>query len=121
MELTNFNLFKSVSIRIIRKYDNRRKNTTVNDLSKIVQQSNLRNIYFNIENNRISNIEWPINCSIECLTLNEDMAFDNLVKIFSCSPQLPRLILKEKLSSIIDHYILTSSFLLLTPSLTYLK
>ena len=137
----NLNLLKAFSIKID-KYDDRRKNTTDNRLSKIVQQSNLRNIHFNIQNNRLSDIDWPMSCSIECLTLNGDITFDTLVKIFSCSPRLHRLIIEEKFSSLIDHCILTSSFpqlrslaveqidvtinqlesfLLLTPSLTDLK
>ena len=83
-----------------------------------------------------------MNCSIECLTVNGYMKFDNLVKIFSCSPQLHRLIIKKTFfgintnhrkshsfvqlkSLIIEALYLRmnelESFLCLTPSLSYLK
>ena len=137
----NLNHLRSVTIHLT-KHDDRRRKTTTNHLSTIVQQCNLRTIEFNIQNSRISQIEWPLNCSIQCLILHEDMNFENLVKIFSCSPQLYRLVVKEKLSSLINSHQLTSSFpqltsliieqinvtidrieafLLLTPSLDYLK
>ena len=95
-----------------------------------------------MESNRISEIEWPSTCSIECLTLDGNINFDHLVKIFSCSPQLHRLIIKDLVSRLIENPIvrcsfpqLTSlivegvdvtidqleSFLLLTPSLISLK
>ena len=137
----NLNLIKSFSIQI-GKYDNRRRKTTVNHLSTIVKRTNLRKIHFNIKNNRISEIEWPMNCSIQCLILDRDITFDNLVKIYSCSPELHRLIVKDRFSRLNKEQIvrpsfpqLTSliledvdvtidqleSFLLLTPSLISLK
>ena len=137
----NLNLLRSFSIRIS-EYDDRRRKTTVNYLSTIVKQINLRRLYLDVENSRISDLSWPINCSIECLTINGNVKFDDLVKIFSCSPQLHRLIIKrtslrirtnhgkeysfvQLKSLIIEVRDLEmnelNSFLLLTPSLSYLK
>ena len=137
----NLNLLKSFSIQM-KNYDNRRRKTSVNYLSTIVKQSNLRNLHLYIQNNRISEIEWPLNSSIECLTLSKDFTFDNLVKIFSCSPQLHRLTIKENFSHAINANIVgclfpqlrsliiekvdstineLESFLFSTPSLSYLK
>ena len=137
----DLNLIKLFSIQI-NKYDNRRRKTSVNYLSTIVKQSNLRNLHLNIQNNRISDIEWPSTCSIQCLTLDREISFDNLVKLFSCSPELHRLTVKDRFSRLIKKQILRSSFpqltslileevdvtidqlesfLLLTPSLISLK
>ena len=137
----HLNLVKSFSIQI-GKYDSRRRKTTVNHLSTIVNQPNLRNLHLNIQNNRLSQISWPMNCSIECLTVHRDITFDNLVKIFFFSRQLHRLIIKEKYSWSFNEQILRysfppitslilkqvdvridrlESFLLLTPSLISLK
>ena len=69
-----------------------------------------------MNNYRLSQICWPSNCSIECLTLDGDIHFDNLVRIFSCCPQLHRLTIKEALSCLIDFHPLTSSF----PQLSWL-
>ena len=98
----HLNLIKSFSIQI-GKYDSRRRKTTVNHLSTVVNQPNLRNLHLNIQNNRISQISWPMNCSIECLTVHRDITFDNLVKIFFCSRQLHRLII----NSIVDFFEIT--------------
>ena len=137
----NLNLLRSFSIRI-NKYDDRRRKTIVNYLSTVVKQTNLRYLYLNIKDSRISDLSWPINSSIECLTINENMKFDNLMKIFSCSPQLHRLIILETFSGIdtdnrkgysfVQLKSLTiekvdcsmnqlESFLCLTPSLSSLK
>ena len=89
----NLNLLRSFSIRIS-KYDDRSRKTTVNYLSTIIKQVNFRRLYLNMNNDRISELSWPMNCSIECLTVNGNVPFDTLVKIFSCSPQLHRLIIK---------------------------
>ena len=134
-ERINLNHLQSVRIHLS-KHDDHRRKTTANHLSTIVQQSNLRTIEFNIPNNRLSQIEWPSICSIECLILYE---YENLVKIYSCSPRLHRLIIKGNLfnsnhltcsfpqltSFIIDEISMrideVEAFLLLTPSLVYLK
>ena len=138
-------LFKRISVDLLRSFSiqmNRTGQTTVNHLSTVVRQSNLRNLHLNIQNNRLSEISWPMNCSIECLTVHGDITFDNLVKIFSCSPQLHRLIIKDEFSwlnpnnvkvhsfpplksLVVENANLSvnelESFLLLSPSLVYLK
>ena len=137
----NLNLLRSFSIQM-KKYDDRRRKTIVNYLSTVVNQPNLRYLYLNMNNNRISELSWPMNSSIECLTVNGYMKLDTLMKIFSCSPQLHRLIIKEiffeidinhrkshsfvQLKSLIIEVLYLrmnelESFLLLTPSLSYLK
>ena len=137
----NLNLLRSFSIRIS-KYDDRSRKATVNYLSTIVKRVNFRRLYLDVKNSRISDLSWPMKSSIECLTINGDLEFDNLVKIFSCSPQLHRLIIKrtsfgmkanhekgysfvQLKSLIIEARCLgmneINSFLLLTPSLSYLK
>ena len=137
----NLNLLRSFSIRIS-KYDDRSRKATVNYLSTIFKQVNLRRLYLDVKNSRISDLSWPINCSIECLTINGNVKFDNLMKMISYSPQLRRLIIKRtsfgiktnygegysfvQLKSLIIEVLYLSineleSFLLLTPSLSYLK
>jgi hypothetical protein len=95
-----------------------------------------------VKSDRISNIKWPSYCRIESLILNEDIIIDNLIPIFSCSPQLHTLIIKQKFLHKTDNLTkkfslqqLTSltleeldmtidqleSFLLFTPSLNHLK
>ena len=135
----NLNL-RSFSIHI-KNYDNLRTKTTGHHLSTIVKQGNLQTLHLNIQNIQISEIEWASNCSIQSFTLYEDFTFNNLKKIFSCSPQLHRLTVRGKFpeikadiipclfpqlrSLIIEPVKCTidelESFLLLTPSLSYLK
>ncbi|CAF1126692.1 unnamed protein product [Rotaria sordida] len=137
----DLNLLISFSLNI-RKYDDRRKKTTLSFLSSIMAQSNLRKVELNMKSNRISNISWPLKCGITCLTIDEHIPFDDLCRILSCSPQLHTLILRQNLSIMINKIILPSSFsqltsltveqlnvtidklesfLSLTPSLIYLK
>ncbi|CAF1104696.1 unnamed protein product [Rotaria sordida] len=137
----NLNLLTSFSLNI-RKHDDRRKKTTLSFLSSIMAQSSLRKVELNMKSDRISNISWPLNCRITCLTINEHIPFDDLCRILSCSPQLHTLILRQNLSIMINKMILPSSFpqltsltieqlnitidklesfLSLTPSLVYLK
>jgi hypothetical protein len=137
----NRNSLTSFSLNI-RKYDDRRKKTTLHLLSSILAQSSLRKIALDIKIDRISNISWPLNCRIEHLTINENITFTDLCQILSCSPQLRTFIVKqslvpttnninrtpyfpqltsltiEKLDIPIDKL---ESFLLLVPSLIYLK
>ena len=137
----HFNLVQSFSIQM-KKYDDRRRKTTANNLFRIVNQPNLRKVELKLNINRISDISWPMNCSIECLTISRDIKFDDLVQIFSCSPRLNRLEMKGNLVSInIDERIEYSFvqlkyltieyinvrlkemewFLLLIPSIIYFK
>ncbi|CAF3952343.1 unnamed protein product [Adineta steineri] len=148
-ELQLNNMFKRIHLNFltsftlhIEKYDDRRKKTTLNFLSSIMAQSNLRKVELNIRNDRISEISWPLHCRIEHLIINENITFDNLCKILSSASQLRKLILKQDLPTMIDHRKLTSTFpqitsltieqldvpidrleslLMLTPSLIYLK
>ena len=137
----NLNLLRSFSIRITDD-DDRKGKEIVNYLSTVVSQANLRHLYLNMNNSRISDLSWPMKSSIECLTINREVWFDNLVKILSCSPQLHRLIIKNivyiikikdrhryffpQLKSLIIEEVRWTmneleSFLLLTPSLSCLK
>ncbi|CAF1369931.1 unnamed protein product [Rotaria sordida] len=137
----NLNLLTSFSLNI-RQYDNRRKKTTSNFLSLILGQSNIRKIELNIKNDRISSILWPVNSRIRYLIIDSEISLDNMLTIFSCSPQLHTLILKQNLPNLIKNMKQTCSFsqltsltieqldvtidqlelfLLLTPSLIYLK
>ncbi|CAF1491898.1 unnamed protein product, partial [Adineta steineri] len=148
-ELQLNNMFKRIHLNFltsftlhIEKYDDRRKKTTLNFLSSIMAQSNLRKVELNIRNDRISEIPWPLYCRIEHLIIHENITFDNLCRILSSASQLHKLILKQDLPTMIDHRKLTltfpqitsltieqldvptdrlESFLMLTPSLIYLK
>ncbi|CAF1178669.1 unnamed protein product [Adineta ricciae] len=133
----NLTLLKSVSIQI-RKYDARRVKTTSYFLSSIVANSALRKLEISFRFDRIS---WPIHCRIQCLTINNDIPFDNLRQILLCSPQLHTLTIEGELlnmkslsqkdsfpqitSLTLKKFELISdkleSFLSLTSSLTYLK
>ena len=136
----DLNLLQSLSLQI-EVYGYQRRETTEQHLSTVVNQRNLQTLHLNINYIRLNKIEWPSNGSIQSLTLYGYLTFDNLVKIFSCSPQLHRLTLRgnfpkiraniirclfpqlrsfilEQVESTIDEL---ESFLLLTPSLTYLK
>ena len=128
----DLNHLRTVSINVLNHNDQRGK-TTANILSNIVQQ---------IKACRIFQIEWPSNCSIECLICYGDIGLEKLIEIYSCSPRLHRLIIKRTFSYLKNHRHLTFSFprltsliieqmnveiaqleafLLLTPSLIYLK
>ena len=60
-------LFKQINVNLLRSFsvlmahDNRGRKTTSKHLSKIVQQSTLRQIDFGIQDDRIFEIEWPMN------------------------------------------------------------
>ena len=142
-------LFKQINVDLLRSfpiqmnsYGDKRTETTVSHLSTVVKQSNLRNLHLNTPYDQASHISWPMNCSIECLTTNRNISLYDLVQIFSCSPQLHQLVMKSpfiqwnmdsgkghsfvQLKSLIIEEMDSSmneleSFLLLTPSLSYLK
>ncbi|CAF1405734.1 unnamed protein product [Rotaria sp. Silwood1] len=141
----NLNFLTSFSFTI-KKYDDRRIKTTNNLLTSIITQINFRKIEFNLTNDRLWKISWPYNCSIQYLIVNEDINMENIFKILQSSPYLNKIILKQKFSKIIKNLSqisrynicfrqLTSltmekvninideleSFLLLTPSIIYLK
>ncbi|UJR07083.1 hypothetical protein I4U23_011371 [Adineta vaga] len=139
----NLDLLKSFSLHI-HKYDDRRAKTTLNFLSSIVTNSNIRNLELNIKPNRLCDISWPIHCRIKYLSINDDISFNDLCQILTCSPQLRTLIIGGKLlnymiqstssqkysfpqltSVTFNDLNLTNNelelFLLSTPSLIYLK
>ncbi|CAF0890956.1 unnamed protein product [Rotaria sordida] len=137
----HLNLLTSFSLHI-QEYDNRRKKTTLNFLSSILAQSNLRKVELKIRNDRISNISWSVNSRIEYLIIDSNINFHSIMTILSCSPQLHTLILKQNLPILIGNMKQTcsfsqltsltienldatidqlESFLLLMPSLIYLK
>ena len=133
----NINLLKSFSLNI-QKYDDRRKKTTIQFLSAILLQLTLRYIELNIKIDRIIDIQWPSNCQIKYLVINETMQFNDIHRILLNCPQLHTLILKQSLVNIISkcsfpqltsltienlHLTINELELLLslTPSLIYLK
>lgn len=69
---------QSLSIRIA-KLDERKRKTTIDYLSIIVKQANLRKVQLNMSNSELSGISWSMNCSIECLIIEENVQFDDLV------------------------------------------
>ncbi|CAF4083441.1 unnamed protein product [Rotaria sordida] len=141
----NLNLLTSFSFNI-KRYDDRRIQTTNKYLRSIVSQLNFRKMEFNLKNERISKFLWPCNCSIQYLIINENISMNNLSNILQCSPHLHKIILKQELEDIITNVSLKStrpiyfpqltsltmekysmtigeleSFISLTPSLVYLK
>ena len=137
----NLNLLTSCSLDI-RKYDDRRRKTTHNYLSLILARPNLRKIELGIKNYRISSLSWPLNSRIEYVVIANEIDFDTIMTILSRSPQLHTLILKQNIfnslkdtkqtysfsqvtSLTLEKFYCTidqlESFLLLMPSLTYLK
>ncbi|CAF3747472.1 unnamed protein product [Rotaria sp. Silwood1] len=145
LEQINLNSLTSFSFGI-KQYDDRRINTMNNFLTSMVSKSNFRKIEFNLTKERLSQISWPLDCSIQYLIVNQNVTMDNLLIILQCSPHLHTIILKETLDEIINHVSLKfaspiyfrqltsltmenfretvddlESFLLLTPSLVHLK
>ncbi len=135
-----FNFLTSFSFSI-RKYDDRHKNTTINLLSSTIAHSTLRKLQFDMSSDRMLKILWAISCTIQYLTINNHINADDLYKILQCCPHLHTLIMNEIPTAVINNLTsicfrhLTSltiekldvtidkveSFLLLTPSLVYLK
>jgi hypothetical protein len=140
LQRINLNFLISFSFNI-RKYDYRRRETTINLLSSIAAQSTFRKLEFDMKSYRMSKISWPINSPIQCLTINNNINIDKLCTILQGSPHLHTLIMSEISERVINHLTsicfrqLTSltikmvfisidelePFLLMTPSLVYLK
>jgi len=76
----------------IQNFDDRRRKKTNFNLSKIISQSTIR--YIDIYCYRDRDIEWPVECSLESLTINDNFKFETLPKIISCSPRLRKLTVK---------------------------
>jgi len=143
-------LLKRLDISLLRSFivdiqhcdDRRRKKTNFN-LLKIISQPTIRYIDINLlRRHRLKDIEWPLECSVENLTINDDFIFQTLSKAISCSPRLRKLTLKSFNTSLIpvqpceilfkqlESLIIEElnvpisefqKFLLLTPSLRRLK
>ena len=99
-------LLKRLNISLLRSFildiqhcDDRRRTKTNFNLSKIISQSTIRHIHINFNRNR--DIEWPVECSIESLTINDNFKFETLSKIVSCSPRLRKLTVKSFKTSLI--------------------
>ena len=141
LKCINPNLLTSCSLDI-RKYDDRRRKTTNNYLSLILARPNLRKVELGIRNYRISSLSWPLNSRIEYLVITNEIDFDTVMTILSRSTQLHTLILKQNIfnslkdttqtysfsqvtSLTLEKFYCTidqlESFLLLMPSLIYLK
>jgi hypothetical protein len=109
--LTSFALY-------IEKYDDRRRKTTENYLSLIMAQPTLRKLELDINIDRLSTIQWPSNCRIESLIMNDYIIDDNLFQIIRCCPQLHRLILKDNPPISINRSIISQSSFVQLTSLT---
>jgi hypothetical protein len=129
------------------KYVCRRMNKTNNLLASTLAHSNLRQLEFDMTTERMSEFSWSFNCSIQYLIINNSTTIDYLLTILQSSPHLHTIVIKKKfdeynmtnripkLSSLVCFQQLKSftieeldmtinkleSFLLLTPSLIYLK
>jgi hypothetical protein len=136
----NLNLLQIFSLKI-KKYDETYNETTVNLLTSIFARLTLRKLDIDIKMERISKISWPSNCTIQYLTINNSINIDYLSKIFQNSSHLHTLIMNNIPTEIINNLTSTcfqqlssliikrfsaaidklESFLLMTPSLVYLK
>lgn len=133
--LTSFSLH-------IQEHDDRRKQKTLRFLSSILAQYKLRRVELKIKYNRLWDISWPLNSRIKYLIIDSDINISRIITILSGSPELHTLILKANLPNSFNSMKntcsfpqLTSltienldgkldqleSFLLLVPSLEYLK
>lgn len=87
-----------------------RKKTTEGYLSQIVSLRTLRRLDLNLNEFHLANINWPVGCQIESLTIQNSFTYKNLCAIISCSPRLHRLIIKQDFQSFIKDQPLTTSF-----------
>jgi hypothetical protein len=108
LKRVNINLLSSLSLNI-QNYDDRQRKTTANLLSSAIAQPNIRKLDLDIKNDRIHNIQWPINCTVRHFTINEYITFDYLCNIFRCSPHLQTFMIRYSLYDITNGSILTSS------------
>jgi hypothetical protein len=143
LETININFLTSFSVNI-GEYDNKIIETTANLLSSIIAKPTLRKLEFNPNSQIIWHIVWPTNYTIQYLTINNyvfSAYIDDLCIIFQSFPHLHTFTIEEipkksinNLASIhfrqlksltitdVDETIDgVESFLLLTPSLVYLK
>lgn len=71
----NFDLLISFSFNIV-KYENKPSEAVLILLSLIIAQSTLRKLDIDIATERMLRISWPINCTIQYLTLNNSITID---------------------------------------------
>ncbi|CAF4774864.1 unnamed protein product, partial [Rotaria sp. Silwood2] len=126
----------------VKEYDDGCIGTTTSHLlSPVISQPTLRRLEFGIRNDKVLNILWPTNCTIQHLTINDFIKLDDLCKILQYFPYLNTLIMKHVLMGEIKSFPSISfqqissltinqyhekideleSLLLLTPSLLHLK
>jgi hypothetical protein len=98
----NLNLLTSFSFGI-RQHDDARKETTINLLSSVIAKSSLHKLQLHTNNERMLQILWPINCTIQYLTINGCINMDKFCTIFRCSPYLHTLIMSEMPEGMINH------------------
>ncbi len=140
LERIKLNRITSFSCNI-RKYEDRHETSTLALLSSAIASSTLCSLELGIEHQRISKIVWPMNCTIQYLTITNYITTERFCTILQNSPHLHTLNIRtvptainETLSSIcfpqltsltINNLSVTidelEPFLLLTPSLVYLK
>jgi len=140
LERIKLNRITSFSFNI-RKYEDRHEKSTLDLLSSAIASSTLCSLELGIEHERLSKIVWPMNCTIQYLTITNYITTDRFCTILQNSPHLHTLNIRtvptpinETLSSIcfpqltsltINNLSVTidelEPFLLLTPSLVYLK
>ncbi|CAF0813933.1 unnamed protein product [Adineta steineri] len=131
----------------IRKYDDRRTKTTNNLLLSLTSHSKLRKLEYDITAKRMAKVTWPINSTIQYLTINNSITMDCLLTILQSSPYLHTITMKKKFDELYNHSLIPKyssstsfqqlrsltieelnltidqleSYLSLTPSLVYLK
>ena len=145
LKRVNLSLLTSFSFTI-RKYDDRCIKTTNSLFTPIITQSNLRKLEFDIKTTRLSQISWPITCTVQYLTINNYITINDLLTILQGFPYLHTIILRNSFIDF-DNYLITKVstvtsfpqlvsltieklivsvnqlelFLSMTPSLVYLK
>jgi hypothetical protein len=102
LKRVNLNLLFSFSSSI-RKYNDTRKNTTTALLSSVLKQSTLHKLELEIRDKTISEISWPIHCTIQHLTINHYITTDDLCKILQYSPHLHTLNLNKIFIDLINN------------------
>jgi hypothetical protein len=104
----NINLLSSFSLSI-QNYDDKLSNTTATLLSVVIAQPSIRELDLHIKNDRIRNVQWPRNCTVQHFKINEHVTFDYLCNILRCSPHLEKILIRHDCYIMADHPISTST------------
>jgi hypothetical protein len=140
LKRVNLNLLISFSFSI-RKYDDKCKQTTSSLLSSVLAQLTLRKLEIEIKPVRMHEISWTANCRIQHLTINNGISIDYFCTILQFCPHLHTFIISRISRGLINNLTsmcfpqlksltikdldvnigIVESFLLLAPSLVYLK